>query len=172
MADKFSYLIRLANEAIPVGLAKWAARLPWPRARQLVPVLALVVAVLLIAPSNARRQGTSFPRAEFMTAAPASCIASDDPAALILMDRLSSDLRAGCDVAVDVTGASYGSAVPRSMNEAFHAWLLHYLTSSAAYVVVRPGSDALGTVDRRTLSQRPVLASGGGLHLHAGDATG
>jgi len=34
-------------------------------------------------------------------------VASDDPTVLVQLDRLSSDLRAGCVVPVDVSGITY-----------------------------------------------------------------
>jgi hypothetical protein len=154
---------------VPVGLGRLGARIPWRDARRGLVALAVVV----IAASGVRvavsRTGDAFPGARLAAAAPAGCIAADDPAALIQMDRLSADFRAGCAVPVDVTGASYGSPVPRAANTAFHAWLMGHLLHSDAFVVLRPRRDTFSAAQMRVLHSHPVLASADGRSLRRGE---
>jgi len=87
--------------------------------------------------------GLPFPRREVDARLPAGCITSDDPTTLILANRLSSDLRAHCDVAVDVTGASYGVRIGRGKNLAFQDWLTSYLRSGSAMILARRTHDRM-----------------------------
>lgn len=111
--------------------------------------------------------GDRFPGARFSAAAPSGCITSDDPAGLIQMNRLSSDLRQGCDVPVDVTGASYGP-LPRRQNAAFQRWLTEHLLSGRAFVILRPRRDILAPAQKHALHAQPVLAAAEGLVLRSG----
>ncbi|WP_020485883.1 glycosyltransferase 87 family protein [Nocardioides sp. Iso805N] len=113
--------------------------------------------------------GKSFPSGRFIAAAPAGCIAADDPAALIQMNRLTTNFRRHCDVPVDVTGASYGSRVSRGQNLVFRTWLVDHLTDSDAFVVLRLRRDGLSEQERQQIRTYPILASGYGLNLRRGD---
>jgi hypothetical protein len=102
-------------------------------------VVALVASGLAVA---TQPKGRIFP-AVATASLPKGCITADDPTTLILANRLSSDLRAGCDVAVDVTGASYGVRVGRGKDLAYQDWLHAYLRSGSAMIVARRRHDGL-----------------------------
>jgi hypothetical protein len=154
---------------VPIGLGRLVARIRWPIARPGLVALAVVVVAASGLRVAASHTGDGLPWARFAAAAPAGCIAADDPAALIQTDRLTADFRAGCAVPVDVTGTSYGSPVPRAANTAFHDWLMGHLLGSDAFVVLRPRRDTLSAAEMRALHSRPVLASGQGRSLRRGD---
>lgn len=109
-------------------------------------------------------------------AAPPGCVASDNPELLILMNKLSSDLSAGCPVAVDVSGVTYdfahrtlanGRPVPRYRNPAWNQYLYGYLTSARSFVFVRPEAGVSAATLRR-ITARPALATSDGVDLRAG----
>jgi alpha-1,2-mannosyltransferase len=156
---------------VPIGFGRVVTRIRWPAAREGLVALAVVAVAVSGLQVAASRTGDTQPWARFAAAAPAGCIAADDPAALIQMDRLTADFRAGCDVPVDVTGASYGAAMPRAANTAFHRWLMAHLLHSEAFVVLRPNRDTLSPVERRLLHRHPVLAPGHRRSLRAGDGS-
>jgi hypothetical protein len=87
-------------------------------------------------------KGRTFP-AVATASLPRGCVTADDPTTLILANRLSSDLRAGCDVAVDVTGASYGVRAGRGKDLPYQTWLHAYLRSGSAMIVARRAHDGL-----------------------------
>ncbi|WGL54259.1 glycosyltransferase 87 family protein [Nocardioides sp. BP30] len=105
------------------------------------------VAVLVVAAGGVsvagHPLGRTFPRASLTARLPAGCITADDPTTLVLANRLSSDLRHGCAVAVDVTGASYGASVGRGRDVAYLDWLHAYLRSGAGAILARRGHDGL-----------------------------
>jgi len=110
-------------------------------------------------------------------AAPPGCVMSDDPTALIEMNRLSSDLREGCRLPVDVTGITYdslhrtgpdGEELPREQNTVWHQYLYSYLVSGRSFVVARPKADALPLRFREQLWRHPVLAISGRVRLREG----
>ena len=122
--------------------------------------------------------GLRFPGAQFARAAPAGCVASDDPQALIQMNRLSRDLASGCRVAVDVTGITYdslhrvgpnGRTVRRRDDVAFQQYLVHYLLSGTSFVVARRRGDATPPDLSQQLDQQPLLSRAGRLALRAGN---
>jgi hypothetical protein len=126
-------------------------------------------------------QGTSFPGAALDSAAPPGCVAADDPQALIQMNRLSSDLRAGCVVPVDVTGITYDRlhgdrsiAIRRSResNPAWQHYLHVYLFSARCFVVIRATSDGMAPTEAAMVNNAPVLAHDGVITLRAGSASG
>ncbi len=117
--------------------------------------------------------GRSFPAARFTAAAPAGCIAADDPLALAEIDRLSTDLRDGCPVKVDVTGAVLdrftvvypsGVLVPRRFNPGWQQYLYRYLTSARAFIVCREPSDGMNAAYLQSYRRFPVIASAFGGH--------
>ena len=85
-----------------------------------------------------------FPRQEVEAVLPHSgCITSDNPVTLEITDRLSSDLRAGCQLPVDVTGESYGVHERRRKDVAYLDWLQDYLRSGSAIILARHRGDGL-----------------------------
>jgi hypothetical protein len=154
---------------LPVGLGKALHLLHAPSARV---VLGAGAAALVLASGTAvalRPTGKPFPADTFAAAAPYGCIASDDPAALIQMDRLTQGFGSHCDVPVDVTGASYGAPERRALDRPFQNWLMSHLLRSDAFVVLRPRGDRLSRAEERLVRQQPVLAAGDGVVLRAGE---
>jgi hypothetical protein len=109
-------------------------------------------------------------------AAPAGCVASDSPEALIGMDRLSSDLRAGCTEPVDVGGLGYDLLqrrggrlvyVSRAHNVRWQQFLYRYLTNAQAFVLLRGRGEIMPNFYRALTSHRPI-ASYGSVVLRAG----
>jgi alpha-1,2-mannosyltransferase len=168
-----------APAAIVVGIA--AGKLAAPSWARVVGTVTFVVLLCAFVASGVRiastPQGKVFPRSVLATAAPAGCVTSDDPGALIQMNRLSTDFRAGCRVAIDVTGADYdwlhrdypdGKPVLRGDNDAFQQYLYDYLVSGNSFVIVRPKGDAISPAVWRAIARRPVLARSDGLFLRMG----
>jgi hypothetical protein len=137
----------------------------------------LIVVAVLGVDVTLRPQGTTFPRAQFAAAAPAGCVASDDPGALIEMNRLSEDFRQHCRVLIDVTGITHdslrrvvnGKAVGRLDNTAFQQYLHDYLVSSRSFFLAREVGEPLPTHFRQLLRRQPLLAHADGLDLRRGD---
>jgi hypothetical protein len=153
---------------LAVGLGAAVARLrPLPVRGLLVSGAALVVLASGLAVA-ASPTGRVFPGARFAAAAPAGCISADDPGALIQMNRLTTDFRQHCPVAVDVTGASYGAGVRRSQNAVFHRWLIGYLTHGEAFVVVRAKRDVFSAAEKAELRRYPAITVARRLYLRAG----
>lgn len=170
-----------APAALVLGVAvgRFAA-VPLPRP---LPVLAMSIALLACLGSGIRvattAQGRVFPGRQFADAAPAGCVASDEPQALIQMNRLSRDLQSGCRIPVDVTGITYdalrrvgpqGHAIPRGRNRAWQQFLYSYLVSARSFVVARARGDAMAPDIASRLALRPVLAHSHGLTLRSGNA--
>ncbi|HET6910602.1 MAG TPA: hypothetical protein VFH54_14805 [Mycobacteriales bacterium] len=108
--------------------------------------------------------------------APSGCVASDNPELLILMNKLSGDLSAGCQVGVDVSGVTYdfahrtlanGRPVPRYRDPVWNRYLYSYLTSANSFVFVRPEA-GVGLTTRRQLDAHRLLASSDGVSLRRG----
>jgi hypothetical protein len=159
---------------IGVGLAYSATWI-----QRFVPVAAAVVALFLWSGANsaASHTGRAFPVRSMKAAAPAGCLAADDPAALIELDRLSSDFRHGCQVAVDVTGATYdwldpgGAAaawVPRAKNGAWQRYLYQYLSSANGFLITRPSGDGLGPAGLRRYDGERMLRQTSAVTLRQG----
>jgi hypothetical protein len=163
-----------------IGLGELVGRI---RGRTLARAVAAVAVGLILAAgvrTATTPTGKPFPTASFVAALPSGCIAADDPTALIDLNRLSHDLRAGCRVPVDVTGITYdtlrgelpnGAILGRRKNLPFQRWLYAYLTSSRAFVIIRAPYDAMPRAFKLLIRQRPVLAAGRGLFLRQGFAT-
>lgn len=114
--------------------------------------------------------------ARLSDAAPPGCVASDNPELLILMNKLSSDLSAGCRVAVDVSGVTYdfahrtlpnGRPVPRYRNAVWNSYLYTYLMSARSFVFVRPQA-GVGAATVRDIEAHQILASSDGVSLRIG----
>ncbi|HTW20165.1 MAG TPA: hypothetical protein VME70_08150, partial [Mycobacteriales bacterium] len=156
---------------VGIGVSLLHARHQW-FGRGLVVVVTALAVVSAISVVG-RRQELAFPHQAFSAAAPPGCVAADDPTALIEMDRLSSDLRAGCRVPVDVTGINYdrlhrvvdGQSVKRRFNLAWQHFIVRYLTSGTSFVIDRPWGDELNAVSRHELDQMPPIAAADNLVL-------
>lgn len=95
------------------------------------------------------------------------CVVSNDPTALIELDVLSSDLRRGCHVWVDVTGLTYdraslltrrGSPVSRLKNPVWQRDLYGYLSSGSATILAKTSIGVLSQAGLRELEELPPLA--------------
>jgi alpha-1,2-mannosyltransferase len=151
------------------------------RRRHAAVVVYAVVVIAVLATGirvATRAQDQPFPGTQLARGAPPGCVTSDDPQALIQMNRLSSDLRMGCRVAIDVTGITYdslhrvtsnGKPVPRADNRAFQTYLYRYLMSGSSFVVARQVGDAMAPDIARALAQQPELAESNGLVLRMGN---
>jgi hypothetical protein len=162
---------------VGIGLAKIHASSVWQwLARGLVGVVGLVVVLsglrIVTTPT-----GDVFPTAAFDATAPTGCVTADDPQALIDMNRLTTDLRAGCTVPVDVSGITYdrlaevnakGKRLSRVANPAWQRYLHDYLFSGSSFVVLRDNVDMMSPEYRSLVNHAPVLASSDGLTLRAG----
>lgn len=124
--------------------------------------------------------GLRFPSAAFSAVAPPGCLVSDDPSALIQMNRLSHELLSNCHVDIDVTGITYdrlheigpnGQTIKRRFNVAWQHYFTSYLLSGSSYVVARKGRDGLSAYTLATLRHRPELAAADGLTLRRGYGT-
>ena len=164
-----------------VAVCRIGARLqPRPAVGQVA--LLLVAAVILTGGVRTAisKDGRHFPGVQLARAAPAGCVAADDPQALIQINRLSSDLRAGCPLQPDVRGTSYaslfrtgpaGHGLPRADNRAFQRYLASYLLSARSFIVLNARSDGLRPRTARVLARRPVLRDARGFILRAGSAS-
>jgi alpha-1,2-mannosyltransferase len=142
---------------------------------------AVVVAVLISGVNVATKgQGKVVAGDALADVAPTGCIASDDPDILIQMDRLSGDLRHGCQLPVDVTGITYdalcrrgpnGKSLARRDNVAWQRYLDSYLTSADAFVVARSAGDGLSHRTAKMLQAQVQLVSAHGLMLRVGSGT-
>jgi len=105
-----------------------------------------VVAVLLVGTSCvqlASRTGFGFPTAELgrtLSARP-GCLTTDQPVALILGDRLRTNLDRGCRLVVDLSGYIHvfdagGESSQRAANPRFQAEMLDYLRSGESTVIM------------------------------------
>jgi hypothetical protein len=139
-----------------------------------VAVAALVVAAVMSASAlaNSHNLVAAFPGKTFERAtAGLHCVMTDSNSALILMNRLSTDLRHGCPNWIDVTGHTYfgpakSRSVPRAGNLVWQAYLRRYLLSGDAVTAVRAGT-GLSRATKRIIASHPVLARGDGFVLHA-----
>lgn len=165
---------------LAIGIGQLIARIRQPpRTVTAAVVVTVSVAVLLAAGVRVASlpTGKTFPAKLLSAAAPAGCIAADDPAGLIQMNRLSQDFRDRCVVPVDVTGITYGRLlrtapdgkhVSRTKNHAFQRYLYDYLTSAAAFVVIRSKGDASPPSIVAALRAHPVIARAHGITLRRG----
>ena len=100
------------------------------------------------------------------------CVTSDSPWGLIELDALSKDFRDGCRVEIDVSGVTHdtlhltrrdGSEVARSGNAAWRHYLLAYLRSGGATIIMRaPSGDGTTGKERAVIDSWPVLGRAGG----------
>lgn len=142
----------------PVGITLavgWAALGPRLVRRRPVRLAGTAAALAAIGTGGvlaaSRPPGPSFPTASLRAVLPPGCLTTDSPGVLILVDRLSDDLRQGCPVAVDVQGASFGTRERRHQNMAYIDWLDAYLASGSAAIMQRPGPDGFYGSELRDL---------------------
>jgi alpha-1,2-mannosyltransferase len=87
--------------------------------------------------------GDRFPRSAFATAVSGSrCVTSDHPSALILTDRVATNIGNGCPLVVDLGGAAHHLrpdrvGVSRARNQAFQAFAVEYLASGDRTIIAR-----------------------------------
>ncbi|MBI4943306.1 MAG: DUF2029 domain-containing protein [Actinobacteria bacterium] len=128
--------------------------------------------------SSTLTTGRPFPAAELRPAlAGARCVTADSPKALVALDVLGRDLRNGCRVAIDVSGATYdaaalpllpdGTAVARSQNPRWQSYLMDYLGTGDATLLVRGTADDLSPASRELFRSWPTLVSRGGYRVRA-----
>lgn len=133
-----------------------------------------VIAVLAVAAGTVEGRtyaaGRPFPGKELRpAAASARCVTSDSPWGLIELDALSRSLRNGCRVEIDVSGVTHdtlrrrradGTEFDRSQNPAWRQYLLTYLRSGQATIILR-ASNGLSAADRTVIASWPVLGRAG-----------
>jgi hypothetical protein len=161
---------------IGVGLGTPAKRW-WPRLQPAVAVPVIAALALMSAGRiMSRSDGKYVDVAALRAAAPPGCVAADDDTILVLMNRLSSDLREGCWVGVDVTGITYGPLdrhnaagkhLPRIHNPAWQHYLYEHLSSAPSYVIARPKGDGLAPATHRLLHRDQLLVKQPGVVLRA-----
>lgn len=95
------------------------------------------------------------------------CVYADDPIGLIAFNVLSSDLRRGCHVWVDVTGLTYdpaarlivnGRPVPRLDNPIWQRDLIGYLGSGDAAIILKHPAAKLTHPNNREIREMRLLA--------------
>jgi alpha-1,2-mannosyltransferase len=134
--------------AVTVGAAAQRLRdLPVVTGSGFLRVAGLVVVVAgllaLAAGPLLARSGEAFPRSSFTAAvSDARCVTSDHPTALILTNRVTTNIDLGCPLVVDLGGYSHHlrtqpGDVGRSQNRAFQAFALAYLSSGNLAILAR-----------------------------------
>ena len=89
------------------------------------------------------RSGDRFPRSEFTAAVTgARCVTSDHPSALILTNRVATNISNGCPLVVDLGGTAHHlrpsrAGASRARNQAFQAFALEYLASGDRTIIAR-----------------------------------
>lgn len=172
-----SYVAGPAAVVIGIGTGAAVASPILRRVARPVFVGALVLMLASGAGIAAKAEGLKFPGRAFGAAAPPGCVAADDPIVLVEMNRLSTDLGHRCQVAVDVSGASYdwlartgpdGRRLARSANPAWSAYLFRYLTGANSFVIARAKGDAMSPREHQRYTGFPVLARTRALALRRG----
>ena len=173
------FLAPLAVLVVAVGGERLATVLARERTR--LAVVPAVASVLLAAGSGvavglAPEKVSELPAA-LTRAAPPGCIKSDEPGVLIQMNRLSSDLRGGCPLAVDVWGTAHdqfftigkhGRPVGALHNKAWQEYLVRYLTTGNAFVIAKHKIDAMSPLTTEVLKTYPLIAESHGVVLRGG----
>ena len=169
-------------EALVVGVAVGvvASRIR-PRSVQWVLVAGAGVALVALFAADVRASPTGLGDGHRVALAPLraaasrapGCIVADDPTALILMNRTTSELDDGCPLWPDVTGWTYdvdrlriaGHDVPRVRNPLWQARARAYLSSGSAVVLARPGGTKLDAANLAVLTSGDVLFHRDGVEL-------
>jgi hypothetical protein len=150
----------------------------WRPAVPTVMAVGAVAACWMWTASSTLETNRTFPVAELRPAvAGARCVTADSPKALVALDVLGRDLRNGCTVAIDVSGATYdtaalplrpdGRAVVRSLNPRWQSYLMGYLGTGDATLLVRGSADDLSVASRQLYRSWPTLVARGGYRIRA-----
>jgi hypothetical protein len=170
--------------ALVLGVAVGKARALSVRAPAIswVPAVAMCAAIVASAAAIVGTpEGRAFPAKLFAAAAPPGCVMADDPTGLIEMNRLTTDLRSGCVVPVDVSGITYdrlrmvgphGAHVGRGQNLRWQRYLHDYLFSGTSFLILRRPADVMVPPFSGMVHRAPVLATADRLVLRAGQNTG
>jgi hypothetical protein len=101
------------------------------------------------------------------------CVTSDHPSALILMNVLSRNLERGCQLVVDLGGASYHlpspdrGVVSRRKNAVFQVYALAYLRTGDTTILARFYKNfGLNAQSFQTVQDWPIVARAGRYALH------
>lgn len=95
------------------------------------------------------------------------CVVADDPAVLIVLNRLSRDLERGCPFEADLSGSGYVLAIGhddpggRYEDPRFQRRAIAYLHSGSAYLRIRGAGLQLDERSLALLERDPVLAGRG-----------
>ncbi|RIX28272.1 DUF2029 domain-containing protein [Amnibacterium setariae] len=158
------------------------------RGRRIVLAVSVVAALLLAVSVDLRqvveRSNQKVAPLAALTAAADridGCIVTDDPTILILMNRLTPDLRDGCVFRSDPSGYGYvltppgGKAVFRPRNPVWQRSAMRYLRSADAYLLVRgdvfgltPANRAIVRRDRELFRVDDLVIRSGGLTTRRG----
>lgn len=146
-----------------------------PRRRSAAAVAAIAGLSLVVGAveGSAYAAGKPFPERRLQpVVASTRCVTSDSPWGLIELNALSKDFRDGCRVEIDVSGVTHdtlhltranGSEVARSGNAAWRQYLLTYLRSGGATIMMRaPSGDGTTGKERAVIDSWPVLGRAGG----------
>jgi alpha-1,2-mannosyltransferase len=170
----FAHYASFAGVPIALVLGAAAAALVRRRsapARRSLPLAAVLTAVVLLGAHSATAWfGVPYPARQLAAGVPAAgCVVADDNTALIELDVLSRDLRAGCRLQPDVTGVVYDlisrrpgqRGVPQEENPEWQATILAYLTSGSATAMVGGTGNGFADETALTLYTLPIRASSG-----------
>ena len=136
-----------------------------------------LVAGVLAATYDPAAFGRPFPTATLAPAvAGVPCVTADEPATLAVLDVLTSDLRHGCALPVDLTGQTYGADavrtanghhVARARNPRWQLALSEYLMSGQRLVLTRGRGTGIGHALAHVIARSPVVASARGIRVRA-----
>ena len=161
LATSPSYLMHYAAYATPaLVLVVAAAASTLTRRRSLALLGAAAIVLGLATVPMVMHPVRPFPVGRVSALLPErGCVRTDSPGALVLLDRMSSELARGCQVPIDFSGQTYdvgskdahGRPVPRVRNAPWQRAAVHYLTSGSAAVLVRGAGDGFDASTRATL---------------------
>jgi hypothetical protein len=152
------------------AIVRWLAR-SWTWTGWTGGVLVFVALAIAAAPLAELRLGKPFPTGELSTEATlvgSTCVTSDDPTALVLLDVLSRNLDHGCRFVADLGGYSYqyaaerGAWVPRAVDQQWQQAYLAYLETGQTSLPFRyTATGSLGPQVKSAIRSWPVLARSG-----------
>lgn len=145
-----------------------------PVSRAVVALLVVCLVAGIAAASSHRRLDLGPPIAALRpeVARVEGCVVADDPTILLVLNRLSRDLEAGCPFEADLSGSGYVLAIGRDVpgryaDPEFQRRAVAYLHSGAAYLRIRGAGLQLDPAGEAVLEQDPVLAGRGRWALRA-----
>jgi alpha-1,2-mannosyltransferase len=140
--------------------------------RKVISLAALAALALPLAFAAMLTEGERFPASEFQAALKdgTGCVTSDHPTALILTDRIGTNLARGCRLVIDLGGYSHdlaaGQDLSRRGNRAFQAFALDYLRTGDRAILARfTGDVGWSRASYRQIERWPVLAESGELSV-------